>query len=444
MGSLFDDPRRRRAAARPPDTVPMAPPAAPPPAARARRHFPPLVAGVLVALAVAVGVAIGHEAWRSSNLVASGGGSPTAYPGLFGSGGASANGPAFGGSGSRGGSSASSGAPSTGSGAPADVSAIAAKVDPGLVDITTTFGYQGAVGAGTGIVLTANGEILTNNHVIDGASSISVTDIGNGRTYKGTVVGYDPSKDVAVVQLQNASGLTTANLGDSSTAAVGQSIVAIGNAGGAGSTPSTAGGSITRLNRSITAGNEIDGSSEKLSGLIEVNADVQPGDSGGPLVNTSGEVIGMDTAASAGFSFEAAAVSQGYAIPINQALAIVKQIETGPGSSTLHIGPTALLGVLSTGSSARGRGYGYGYGYGGGGPAGALIEGVTRGGAAEQAGLSQGDLITSLDGQAIDQPAALSRVMVGLKPGDRVALAWTDSGGQSHTATVTLGTGPPA
>ena len=100
--------------------------------------------------------------------------------------------------------------------------------------MTSTLGYQQATAKGTGIVLTSNGEILTNNHVINGATSVSVTDIGNGKTYKATVVGYDESKDVAVLQLTGASGLTVANLGDSSTVGVGNSVVALGNAEGAG------------------------------------------------------------------------------------------------------------------------------------------------------------------------------------------------------------------
>ena len=162
------------------------------------------------------------------------------------------------------------------------MNAIAAKVSPALVDINSIFSYQSAQGAGTGIVLTSNGEILTNNHVIDGATKISVTDIGNGKTYNAAVVGYDSTHDIAVLQLQGASGLKTATLGDSSKAAVGESVVAIGNAGGTGGTPSNAGGSIVALNQSITASDSLDGASEQLSGLIQVNAGIQPGDSGAP------------------------------------------------------------------------------------------------------------------------------------------------------------------
>src|SRR3984957_5197931 len=162
------------------------------------------------------------------------------------------------------------GGSSTGAGAAAtsktelSTSQIASRIDPGLVDVTSTLGYQQATAKGTGIVLTSNGEILTNNHVINGATSISVTDIGNGKTYKATVVGYDESQDIAVLQLSGASGLTTASTGDSSTVGVGDSVVALGNAGGVGGTPAVAAGTVTALDQSITASDESSGSSEQL------------------------------------------------------------------------------------------------------------------------------------------------------------------------------------
>jgi S1-C subfamily serine protease len=314
-----------------------------------------------------------------------------------------------------------------------------------LVDINSTFGYQSAQGAGTGIVLTSNGEILTNNHVINGATKISVTDLGNGRTYNATVTGYDAAHDIAVVQLQGASGLETAKLGDSSKAAVGESVVAIGNAGGTGGTPSNAGGSITALDQSITASDDLSGASEQLSGLIQVNANIQPGDSGGSLVNTAGQVIGIDTAASQGFSLQTSG-TEGYAIPINDALTIAQHIEAGEGSSTTHIGPTALLGVELSTSSQNGGGSSFGGGSAGGSSnaSGAVISSVVSGGPAAQAGLAAGDTITSLDGQSVDSPSSVAALMVGHHPGDQVQVGWVDSSGQSHTATVDLGSGPPA
>jgi S1-C subfamily serine protease len=322
-------------------------------------------------------------------------------------------------------------------------------VTPGLVDVNSTFSYQSAAGAGTGIVLTSSGEVITNNHVINGATSISVTDLGNGKTYKATVVGYDDTGDVAVLQLQSASGLTTASIGNSSSATVGEPIVAIGNAGGTGGTPTSAGGSITGLNQSVTASDALDGLSERLTGLIGVNANVEPGDSGGPLVNSSGQVLGIDTAGSSGsstFEFSGqSATSEAFAIPINTAISIAKQIESGQGTSTIHVGTTAFLGVeVSPSSSANG---GIGSYFGGSGASttsGATISGVVSGGAASDAGLVAGDVITSFDGQTVATSATLTDLLVPLHPGDKVAVSWTDSSGTSHTATVVLQSGPPA
>ena len=228
---------------------------------------------------------------------------------------------------------------------------IAAKVDPGLVDVVTTLGYQGGKAAGTGMVLTSTGEVLTNNHVIDGATSIKATDVGNGRTYTAKVVGYDKTHDVAVIQLQNASGLQTVTL-SSAAPQTGQKVVALGNALGKGGTPSVVSGRITGLGQSITASDEGAGDAEQLTGMIGHNAPIQPGDSGGPLVNTEGEVIGMDTAASSSSSSgapsqsgQAQAATQAFAIPITRASAIADQIEAGTSSSTVHIGATAFLGI---------------------------------------------------------------------------------------------------
>jgi len=327
------------------------------------------------------------------------------------------------------------------------------------------------------MVLTSNGEVLTNNHVIEGATSISVTDIGNGKTYTASVVGYDRTHDVAVIQLHDASGLQTVTTGDSSKVAVGEGVVGIGNAGGAGGAPSVAGGSVTALSQSITASDEGDGTSEQLTGLIEVNSDIQPGDSGGPLVDTSGQVVGMDTAASSsqGFTFQDA-TGQGYAIPINAALTIAKQIEAGSSSSTVHIGATAFLGVEiqaassgqgSTGGTTGGSsGGGFGR-FGGGGrttsstgsttttsgsttgsttgsssTAGADVAGVVASSPAQKAGLADGDVITAVNGTTVSSADDLTTVMMGHHPGDKVQVTWTDSTGQQHTATVTLATGP--
>jgi S1-C subfamily serine protease len=211
-------------------------------------------------------------------------------------------------------------------------------------------------------------------------------------------------------------------------------VVAIGNAGGTGGTPSYSSGSVTALNQSITASDELSSNSEQLTGLIEHSATLQPGDSGGSLVNASGQVVGMDTAASSSGNFQFSGQSgsnQNYAIPINQALSIAKQIEAGQSSSSIHIGPTAFLGVEVESTSAAG-----------GSGSGAEIEQVEPGSPADQAGLAAGDVIDSLDGQTIDSPQALSSAMETYKPGDTVQLGWVDSSGQQQSASVVLASGP--
>jgi S1-C subfamily serine protease len=327
---------------------------------------------------------------------------------------------------------------------------VASKVDPGLVDVVSTLGYQNGEAAGTGQVLTSTGEVLTNNHVIDGATSVKVRDIGNGRTYTAKVVGYNKTKDVAVLQLQNASGLQTVSLSSAGVQA-GQKVVAVGNALGKGGTPSVATGKVTATGRTITASDEDAGNAEQLHGLIQTNAGIQPGDSGGPLLNTAGDVVGMNTAASSNISTTAFArqseqpATQAFAIPITEATSIASQIEAGQASSTVHIGATAFLGVeVSPASSAGGFGGSFGNGDGSSASAGATVAGVVSGSAAAQAGLAQGDVITSVAGHTIASSTDVSTALAAHHPGDKISLSWTDQTGQSQTATVTLGSGPAA
>jgi S1-C subfamily serine protease len=307
----------------------------------------------------------------------------------------------------------------------------------------STDGYQQATSAGTGIVLTSDGEILTNNHVIEGATAIRVTDVGNGRTYTATVVGYDASHDVAVLQLQGASGLTVASLGDSSSVRVGDNVVALGNAGGKGGTPSVAAGTVTGLNQSITASDDLSGTSEQLTGLIQTNANIQPGDSGGSLVNAYGQVIAIDTAASSAYQFQSQSSSgeQAYAIPIDEAVSIAKQIEAGTTSADVHIGATAFLGIEIQPASSPGFGGGFGSGTSG---SGVTISGTTTGSPAANAGLTAGDEITSLGGQQVTNAEDVAHVLVSYHPGNSISVSWLDQSGQSHTLTLTLTTGPAA
>jgi S1-C subfamily serine protease len=300
-------------------------------------------------------------------------------------------------------------------------------VGTGVVIIETNLAFQGGQAAGTGMVLTSSGEVLTNNHVIRGATDIKVVVPSTGQSYTAKVVGYDVSDDVALLQASGASNLKAAPLGDSATINAGQSVQAVGNAGGTGRL-STASGSVTSVDRAITVSDD-QGGSENLSGLIETNAAVRPGDSGGPLLNSAGQVIGMDTAASAGNDVAQTTTNQGYAIPINKAMSIAKLIESGNGSTTVHIGGTAFLGVESTANSYQGSG--------------AVISAVVPGSAADAAGLSAGDLILSVGGHTISSPDELSQVVLTQKPGASVSAVYLDQAGATQTTNLTLASGPP-
>jgi len=296
------------------------------------------------------------------------------------------------------------------------------------VNVTVDYGRVQA--AGTGIVLGSAGTVLTNNHVIDGATTISATDVANGRTYSATVVGYDVTDDIAVLHLKGASGLTALRIGKSAALRVGDRVVALGNAGGVGGTPTVASGRVTALNQTINAVDESGGAPEALTGLIETNAPIQAGDSGGPLVNSSGQVIGMTTAGSSAY-LASAVDSQAYAIPGNRARTIAAEILGGQASDTVHIGATAFLGVQAGSFPFRFSG-----------APGVSVAGVVMGTPAERVGLVPGDTIVSINGHGVGSPSELTSLLDTLHPGQSVQLGWQDVFGQSHTARVTLATGP--
>jgi len=315
-------------------------------------------------------------------------------------------------------------------------SAIAVKVDPGLVDVNVTLGYQDDGAAATGMVLTASGEVLTNNHVIDGATQINVVDLGTHEAYNATVVGYDVRADIAVLQLQGASGLATVSFGNSSDVVGGQQVVGIGNAGGAGGTPSVVTGWVTGLHQAITAVDQESGTAEQLAGLIKTNAAIEAGDSGSPLLDAQGKVIGMTTAASSGYSLSSYS-SAGYAIPANTAHAIAGQIARGRGSQSVHIGLTAFLGAQVTARNELGAPSGERSGD-------VVVTGITPGGPAEKAGLSVGDVVVSLDDSNIVSSNQLAALLQADHPGDKHKIAWRDAFGVAHVASLTLADGPPA
>lgn len=358
----------------------------------------------------------------------------------------------------------------------------------GIVDIDTVLAYQGAEAAGTGMVLTADGEVLTNNHVVEGATAITVTVVSTGRRYSASVVGTDATDDVAVLKLAGASGLATAVLAAHAAISAGDRVTAVGNAGGTGRLVA-ASGTVTATSQTITTQAEESVASETLNGLIETDAAIVAGDSGGPLYNASGRVIGMDTAASTGGtgggsgggagssgsgyggsdygtsastgsagehaygSFgsygsyggagptgssgsSTAAAASGYAIPIADALGIVRQIEAGKASTAVQLGSPAFLGVEVRSASLGG------YGYGRGQSAGAIVEQVVEATPAAAAGLVPGDIIVSLGGASITSASDLTAALGQHKSGQQVQLGWLDAAGSRQTATVTLATGP--
>lgn len=306
--------------------------------------------------------------------------------------------------------------------APADLSVVASQVEPSVARIDTTIDYQHAIGAGTGIVLDPNGAVLTNFHVVQGADSITAT-VG-GRPYQADLVGYDRNRDIAVLQLRGASGLPVAPLGDSSQLAAGEPVVALGNARGSGSPLTREAGAVVGFNRTINAKDELTGSSEQATGLIEFAAPVRAGDSGGPMVNAAGQVVGVTTAATVNFRMDPG--GSGFAIPINDALATAGQIRSRTPTNTVHIGPPTLLGVGVNGKNQSES------------LPGVILFEVLRGGPAEQAGLHDGDVLLSIDGVQLDSANALTDVLDRHYPGDVIDLVWIDREGQQLNGKATL------
>jgi S1-C subfamily serine protease len=303
----------------------------------------------------------------------------------------------------------------------------ATRLESGIVVIKTRLSYTDSAAAGTGMVLTSSGEVLTNNHVIRGATAIKIVVPNTGRTYTARIVGYDVADDVAVLQAVGASNMRTVTT-TSSRLRVGAAVTAIGNAGGTGRLTSAT-GAITRLGASVVVRDD-QGGALRLTGMVGTSANVVPGDSGGPLMDSSGEVIGMDTAGSAGATFRSTNATQAYAIPITRALSIAKQVAAGTGSTRVHIGETAFMGVQVAA------------GLGGGSSSGAAIAGVTPGGPSATAGLVPGDVVTAVNGYRVSSPGSLTASLLTKKPGDTVTITFTDQSGASQSVKLTLASGP--
>jgi S1-C subfamily serine protease len=368
-------------------------------------------------------------------------------------------------------------ASSANSGAAASEQQVVNKIEPGVVVISTTLQYNSEAAEGTGMVINSDGLVLTNNHVIEDSTKITARVVATGRTYPATVVGYDKSKDVALIRLSGASDLNTVPIGNSASLKAGESVLAMGNAEGVG-TIIPAGGAVTGLNKTITASDEGgSASAETLHGMIETNAGIVSGDSGGPLATMAGQVIGMDTAAASSSSGFTQQQSTGFAIPINTALGLARQIAAGHASSTISIGYPSFMGVFTDGGSssnpemqaeqqeeASGFGGFGGFGgfFGGGTPScvqndadvtvpnsiaavssGTLVDGVICSTPAARAGITPGSVITAVDGHAVGAPATLTGTLARYRPGDIISVGWVSPAGQRTTSNIRLASGPP-
>lgn len=312
-----------------------------------------------------------------------------------------------------------------------DRNAIAAQVEPGLVQIDTLNDFQGLVGNGTGIVLSPDGIVLTNHHVVQGANGIRATSVATGQVFDADVLGYSRSNDIAVLSLRGAAGLPVAPLGPSAGLALGDAVLTIGNANGTGHPLTRETGKVTNLSRVVDVSDETTNTSHEMGGLIESSTNLRAGDSGGALVNTAGQIVGMNAAATISYRMGGGSdpAGQGFAIPIDRAVGLANEIRAGTGTPYIHIGPSAMLGI---GIDAGGRNR----------PDGIPVRSVLRDGPAAQAGVVPGDTLRSIDGTPIDSANTLTGLLDQRHGGDVVTVDWTDRSGMAQSAAVTLVSGP--
>ncbi len=382
----------------PPVGAPWAPPAPPPPASSTRRAWGPAVAGglsgaVVAVLVLAAAVATGFVRTGEG---AGGTGAPSARPAL------------------------------QLTGEPLDIQGVINAVRPGVVSImvegvsATPIGDQLVSGAGSGMVIEPDGLVLTNAHVIEGATAISVM-LADGREVPADLVGSMPSNDVALVQARGVSGLDVVELGQSSAMQVGDDVVAVGNALNLGATPTVTTGIVSALNRSLDAPGGV-----VLDSLVQTDAAINRGNSGGPLVNAAGQVIGVNTAIAGG------AENIGFALSIDSVKPLIDELRTGGG----EVRGVAYLGVLSadienvTPEALARLGVEQ--------SSGAFVAEVQPRTAAAEAGLQPGDVIVSIDGEPVDSAADVGAVIARSAPGDTIEIGYV-RGGDERTATATLG-----
>ncbi|MFN2450725.1 MAG: S1C family serine protease [Candidatus Dormibacteria bacterium] len=300
------------------------------------------------------------------------------------------------------------------SGSPGDVTA-------GVVNINGR--VPEGVMAGTGMILTDDGIVLTNNHVVAGTDALVAQFAGQGQVYRATVLGVDPSHDVAVIRLVGASHLPTVPIETSGAVATGDHVTGMGNALGKNGSPVVATGVVTGLDETLEVSADGNRLHTTLNGLIKFTAPIQPGDSGGPLINDSGRVIGMDTAG----SFPDHGAGFGAAIPISAALAIADQIRAGVTSAYIQSGHSGTLGIAVVD-----------------GPSGPVVSRVVHGDAGAGAGIAAGNVVLAVGGVAVHTATECDAAAAGHRPGDRLSVGWRDSSGAQHLRTVVLSSGPPA
>jgi S1-C subfamily serine protease len=300
-------------------------------------------------------------------------------------------------------------------------------LEAGVVDVDAVLGYRGAESFGTGIVVAASGEVITNNHVIDGATKVSAVVVATGASYPARVVGTDPTRDIAVLQLLGAQALSSVRLGDSNAVAIGGAVVAVGNAGGRGGPATITTGAVTALDQTVTAAGEATTTTETLRHLIEVDAPLQPGESGGPLYNARGEVVGIDSIGAA--TGRSVAAKDGYAIPIDDAVSIATAIESGHRTATITIGTPAFLGVETRQTTTAVA-------------TGIAVEQVIPGTPAAAIGVRAGDRILSVGGTTVRTTAGLAAALRNHSPGDRVPVTWLTASGARRHADPALIAGP--
>jgi two-component system OmpR family sensor kinase len=303
------------------------------------------------------------------------------------------------------------------SGEKLDVASVVAKVGPSVVGIRATLqsGPFAESAAGTGVIISSDGEILTNAHVVDSAATVKVTLAGEAQARDAQVVGTDAANDLALLKIADVSGLPAASLGDSDDVRVGDDVVAIGNALALRGGPTVTRGIVSGLDRSLET------SEATMTGLLQTDASISSGNSGGPLVDATGKVIGINTAVAASGG-GTAAENIGFAIAIDTAKPIIERLRNHTAAPA-----AGYLGV-TTGDPTDGS-------------RGALVRSVEPGSAAARAGLQQGDLITAIDGKSVDGAAALSAAIRSHAPGTPVKITYVRGSGE-HTATADLGTRP--